>query len=98
MGKIVRAYDSSAISPQLLGVLLTAGCADVALALAKNPNAPHLGSSQQAAIKAAAGHWQDTVQAALAAHQRSIYYPQYDFLHLNARKALVLRPAGPGCL
>ena len=76
MGKLARSYDSSRISSSLLGVLLTAGCADIALALARNQSSFQLAGLHQAAMKAAAGQWQDAVEAALGTHKRAIYYPR----------------------
>ena len=80
MGKLARSYDSSRISSSLLGVLLTAGCADIALALARNQSSFQLAGLHQAAMKAAAGQWQDAVESALGTHKRAIYYPRYSWV------------------
>lgn len=76
MGKLARLHDSSRISASLLGVLLTAGCADVALALARNDKAHQLPAVHQAAMNAAAGQWQPALQAVREAHQQTMYYPK----------------------
>lgn len=76
MGKLARLYDSSRISPSLFGVLLAAGCADIALALARSQSSHQLTSFQKAATKAAAGSWADAVQGALEAHQSLMSYPK----------------------
>lgn len=86
MVKLTRLYDSSKVSAPLFGVLLAAGCADIALALARRQQ---LNPQQEAAMKAAAGQWQPAVAAALKAHQQLLSYPRcasflQDFLDTHA--------------
>ena len=76
MVKLVRLYDSGKISASLFGVLLAAGCADIALALARRQGSQPLNPQQEAAMKAAAGQWQPAVAAALQAHKQLLSYPR----------------------
>lgn len=76
MGKLARLYNSSKISSSVLEVLMTTGCADIAIALAQNGSAHQVTQLHQAAVRAAAGHWQDAMQTALDAHKKAIYYPR----------------------
>lgn len=73
----MRLYDSSTVSPSLLDMLMKAGCADVALALAWTGPTQKSTKLQQAAIKAAAGQWQDAVSAVVETHKQTIYYPRF---------------------
>lgn len=77
MVKLVRLYDSGKVSASIFGVLIAAGCADIALALARRQGPQQLSPQQEAAMKAAAGQWQPAVAAALQAHQQLLLYPKY---------------------
>ena len=76
MVKLTRLYDSGKVSASLFGVLLAAGCADIALALGRRQGPQQLNPSQEAAMKAAAGQWQPAVAAALQAHKQLLSYPR----------------------
>ena len=79
MGKLLRIYESTKLSSKLFSVLLTAGCGDVALALARSPKGGPMTSGQEAAMRAAAGDWQDAVQTTLKDHKATLSYPRQAF-------------------
>ena len=77
MGKLLRMYEGRKLSSSLFNVLLIAGCGDVALALARSSKAGPISPAQEAAMRAAAGDWQDALQTTLQAYRLSLAYPRY---------------------
>lgn len=76
MGKLLRLYEGNKLSNSLFQTLLIAGCGDVALALARSSKGGPLSQSQEVAMRAAAGEWQDAVQATLQLHKATLTYPR----------------------